>query len=167
MRKTPIINKGYISISIPYRTGTVPYRTVPVHYQYGTGTVFLTMVPYGTSTYRTGSSYTVVSKLSKQYSYSYLAHHKPPPALCDVASRLLQGRRRSRSLPSSTSESGAGSKQSLFDHLESSKMAKESASKAKATKAAKAVKTPVVKSHRKPRYSVVFHRPTTLKKDRR
>ena len=46
-------------------------------------------------------------------------------------------------------------------------MAKETATKAKATKAAKAVKTPVVKSHRKPRYSVVFHRPTTLKKDRR
>ena len=52
-----------------------------------------------------------------------------------------------------------------MDLFELSKMAKDNP-KAKASKAAKAVKAPVVKSHRKPRYSVVFHRPTTLKKDR-
>ncbi len=45
-------------------------------------------------------------------------------------------------------------------------MAKDSSAKAKAAKAAKAVKTAATKSHRKPRYSVVFHRPTTLKNKR-
>ena len=39
-------------------------------------------------------------------------------------------------------------------------------SKAKAAKAAKAVKKGVFKKQHKPRYSVVFHRPKTLKKAR-
>mmetsp|Transcript_19841 Transcript_19841/g.47326 ORF Transcript_19841/g.47326 Transcript_19841/m.47326 type:complete len:146 (-) Transcript_19841:76-513(-) len=45
-------------------------------------------------------------------------------------------------------------------------MAKEDTKKSKALKAAKAVKTGEVKKTRKPRYSVVFHRPKTLKKAR-
>lgn len=38
--------------------------------------------------------------------------------------------------------------------------------KATATKAAKAVKKGIVKRERKPRYSVVFHRPKTLQRSR-
>ncbi len=38
--------------------------------------------------------------------------------------------------------------------------------KAQASKAAKAVKKGSFKKTRKPRYSVVFHRPKTLKRDR-
>uniref|UniRef100_A0A6U1HLU8 Large ribosomal subunit protein uL23c n=1 Tax=Tetraselmis chuii TaxID=63592 RepID=A0A6U1HLU8_9CHLO len=45
-------------------------------------------------------------------------------------------------------------------------MAKDTASKAKAAKAAKAVKAGTAKKTRKPRYSVVFHRPKTLQKTR-
>lgn len=38
--------------------------------------------------------------------------------------------------------------------------------KAKAAKAAKAVKKSVIKKYRKPRYSTTFHRPKTLKRTR-
>ena len=45
-------------------------------------------------------------------------------------------------------------------------MRADSSSKAKASKAAKAVKKGIFKKQHKPRYSVVFHRPKTLKKAR-